>query len=104
MTMNPDRLRWITNPPTLDQFTFRVDLADSPTGTYATLWAEGRCRRKRGALWTYNETIGLEGGRYHLSDLVTHLSLVATQDRPTSEAALTRGLIGSAWDQPELPF
>jgi hypothetical protein len=101
---NDERLRWITNPPTLDTYSFHVRLADTPTGTIATLYAEGRCDRKRRNLWTYSETIEAFGGRYGVHDLLTHISMVAVQDRPTTEQALTRGLVGSAWDQPELPF
>lgn len=81
-----------------------VRFAQTPSGVLATLYAEGRCDRKKTALWTYSETIEVFGGRYALSDLVTHLSLVVSQDRPTSDTALTRGLVGSAWEQPELPW
>lgn len=102
--MNEERLRWITRKPTLDQVRAVVDLADTPQGTIATVFIQGLCTRKRGSLWTYSETIQVDGGRYNLSDLVTHVMLVAGQDRPVSEQELTRGLVGSAWEQPELPF
>lgn len=102
--MDRDRVQWITRPATLDRFSLTVTLADTPTGPIATLWAAGQCNRKRGNLWVYDETCPAEGGRYSLVDLVTHLTLVAVQDRPTSNKALTQGLVGSAWEQPELPF
>lgn len=102
--MDNDRLRWITRPPTLDSWEVRVEFAESPTGTYATLWAAGRCKRKRGHLWVHTETVGVEPDRYSLHDLITHLSMAVEQDRPTSNAALTRSLCGEAWEQPELPW
>lgn len=102
--MDQDRLRWITKPPTLDAYEIKVDLIDTPTGPMATVWAGGRCRRRRGWLWTHTETFALANGRYGVHDIVTHISMVAEQDRPTTNADLTRGLIGSAWEQPELPF
>lgn len=103
--MDKNRLQWITTrPPTLDAFSINVRLAETPTGTLATLWGSGTCDRKRGTLWTYQETIGLDADRYSCHDLISHLVLVALQDRPTTEQALTRGLLGSAWEQPELPF
>ena len=102
--MNEDRLRWITRPPTLDAFTIGARFAQTPTGLLITLHAAGACDRKRGAIWTYNETIGVDEGRYSAADLIHHLALVAIQDRPSTDLALTRGLCGSGWEQPELPF
>lgn len=102
--MNEDRLRWITRPATLDAWQMTVTFAETPTGTLATVWAAGSCARKRGALWTHTETIQVDPGHYNLHDLVTHLSMVVEQDRPTSNKALTEALCGTNWDQPELPF
>lgn len=102
--MDNDRLRWITKPATLDRYEVRVEFAETPSGTFATVWAAGYCARKRGTLWTHTETVAVENGRYSVHDLVTHLSMVAEQDRPTTNAALTRGLCGAAWEQPELPW
>lgn len=102
--MDNDRLKWITKPATLDSFEIKVDLLNGPEGPYAVVWAAGSCKRKRGYLWTHTETVALASGRYSVHDLVTHLSMVAEQDRPTSNQALTRGLCGAAWEQPELPW
>jgi hypothetical protein len=102
--MDQDRLKWITRPATLDAYEIKVDLAETPTGTVATVWAAGTCKRKRGYLWTHTETFVLGDGRYGVHDVVTHISMVAEQDRPRTNQELTRGLIGSAWEQPELPF
>lgn len=102
--MDEERTRWITRKATLDSWELRIDFAATPTGTYATLWAAGRCARKRGTLWTHTETVEVAPGRYSIHDLVTHLSLVCEQDRPTSNQALTRALCGAAWEQPELPW
>lgn len=102
--MDKNRLQWITRPPTLDSFGISCRFAQTPTGLLITLYAEGRCDRKRGTIWTYNETIEADQDRYSAPDLVHHLALVAIQDRPTTDLALTRGLCGSAWEQPELPF
>lgn len=102
--MDQERLRWITPRPTLDDFEIRVSLAETPSGLLATVWAAGYCRRKRGTIWTHSETIAVETDRYAAGDLIHHLALCSLQDRPNSNAALTRALIGSAWDQPELPF
>jgi len=102
--MDEDRMRWITKPATLDAYEIKVTLADLPGQSIATVWAAGTCRRKRGYLWTHTEVIEVGNARYSLHDLVTHLSMVAEQDRPTSDAQLTRALLGSAWEQPELPF
>lgn len=102
--MDQDRLRWITKPPTLDHWSLNVRFAETPTGTLATVYAEGRCDRKRSSLWYHHETIPVEHGRYSLHDLITHLSMVVAQDRPTTNQALTRGMMGAAWEQPELPF
>lgn len=102
--MDPERLKWITKKPTLDGWECRVDFASTPAGSFATLWAGGTCRRKRGYLWTHTETVALGEGRYSIHDLITHLSLAVEQDRPTSDAELTRSLCGEAWEQPELPW
>lgn len=102
--MDPTRLQWITKPPTLDAYEIKVTFADIPGQSVATVWAAGTCRRKRGYLWTHTEVVPVSDNRYTVHDLVTHLSMVAEQDRPTSDGALTRGLLGSAWEQPELPF
>lgn len=102
--MNEDRIRWITKKPTLDSWECKVRFADTPSGPVATLWAAGRCDRKRGYLWTHDETVAIGPGRYTIHDLITHLSLAVEQDRPVTNVELTRALCGEAWEQPELPF
>jgi hypothetical protein len=102
--MDHERLRWITSPPTLDAYKIDVRFAETPQGTLATLYAEGRCDRRRGTLWTHTETIEVAPGRYTLNDLVTHISLVCSQDRPISNVGFTRAMTGACWEQPELPF
>lgn len=102
--MDQDRLRWITNQATLDAWECKVEFADTPTGSVATVWAAGTCRRKRGYLWTHTETVAVASERYTLHDMLTHLSMAVEQDRPTSGESLTRALCGEAWEQPELPW
>lgn len=102
--MDEDRLRWITKPATLDYWTMQVTFSDVPGACVATVFVAGHCRRKRGAIWTHTETIECEGGRYSLHDLISHLSLAIEQDRPTTDRALTRAMVGEAWEQPELPW
>jgi len=102
--MDEERLRWITRRATLDRWTLTVEFIDTPEGVLASVWATGECKRKRGHLWTHAETVALEHERYTAHDLISHLSLVAAQDRPINNAQLTRGLCGAAWEQPELPF
>lgn len=102
--MDKNRLQWITSPKTLDGWECRVRFSDTPSGTIAHLWAAGTCDRRRGYLWTHEESVPVDGNRYSLHDLITHLSIAVEQDRPTSNAALTRSLVGEAWEQPELPW
>lgn len=102
--MEHERLRWITSPPTLDSFQITGRFVPSPSGLLLDLYADGRCDRKRSTLWTHSELVEVGGDRYQASDLIHHLALVILQDRPNSNVALTRGLCGAAWEQPELPF
>lgn len=102
--MDQERLRWITRQPTLDTWECRVTFSAGPTGVIATLWAAGRCNRKRGHLWTYEEAYEVGKDSYSLHDAITHLSLVCEQDRPTSRTSLDRSLVGEHWEQPELPW
>ena len=78
--------------------------SDTPSGTFAHLWAAGSCERKRGNLWVYEGDHHIGADTYSLHDALTHLSLVCEQDRPASRRALDQALSGEAWEQPELPF
>lgn len=102
--MDNDRLQWITKKPCLDTWVCSVTFSDTPSGTLAHLFASGQCNRKRGNLWTHEETAPVAPGRYSIHDLVTHLSMAVEQDRPTNNRELTRALCGEAWEQPELPW
>lgn len=103
-SMDQERLQWITKRPTLDGYTVRVDFADTPSGAMPSVYVEGRCNRKRFALWRHSEFLPEQGGGYTLSDFMCHLALALSVDRPTTQAAFERSMVGESWDQPELPF
>lgn len=97
-------MKWITRPATLDVVNVRWEYADTPTGLVATVHVEGRCLRKRGTLWTHTETLAALDTGYGLSDLMCHLAMALTCDRPARQQHFERSMVGESWDQPELPF
>lgn len=82
-----------------------ISYSQDPRGPVGTITAHGYCERKRGSLWSYQDTFPLTGGGgFTLADAMTHLTLVCDQDRPTTDVQLDRALMGEAYDHPELPF
>lgn len=101
--MDNDRLRWITRPATLDSWQSTVTYAHTPSGVIATVTVLGFCNRKRGSLWQHTESLMAGGGDYSADDLLLHVSMVCSQDRPANQAQFDRAMVGAAWDQPTLP-
>lgn len=97
-------MQWITKPATLDHYDIKVELTEIAGETFATLWVGGRCRRKRGYLWTKTEAFRLDEGAYTIHDAVMHISMAAEQDRPVTQAQLERALLGANYEQEEFPF
>lgn len=71
----------------------------------ATVTVTGGAETKRTSLWSYAET--MTGSRQVLAvpDVVHHVTVAVHQDRPTSQDALRRSLMGGiTWEKPELPL
>ena len=97
-------MKWITKQATLDVVTVRWEYASTPAGLVATVYVEGRCTRKRGTLWTHTETLAVHDTGYGLSDLLCHLGMALSQDRPARQQHFEASMVGQHWEQPELPF
>jgi hypothetical protein len=97
-------LDFITKPPTLDRWEITARTCRDTPQVLVEITVTGWCARKRRALFVHTEIVAPQFEPMKVSDITHHLALVLEQDRPTSHDALTRGLLGEHWDQPELPF
>lgn len=102
--MDPDRLKWITRPATLDRWEVRIVYLSHGPQRVAEATFTGWCNRKRNRLWTHTEVGNPESGDYQLHDLMMHVTLVCEQDKPVNQQQFERAMIGQHWEQPELPF
>lgn len=95
---------FIVRPPTLDRWTIQRSMAMLAPAWVCEVTITGWCDRRRRPLFQWTEVVTADEGDLKVSDVVHHFALVAEQDRPTTNAAFHRGLVGEHWDQPELPF
>lgn len=102
MPYGQQRNEFVVKPATLDAWEVRVEDREPPEEPGWTIFAAGRCRRRRSLLWSYLEPVPAEVGQYGLTDRVHHLALVCAQDRPVNLAQLQRALMGQFWEQPPL--
>lgn len=102
--MDQERLQWMTKKNTLTSWEFKVEVSKTPSGPVATLWAGGRCNKRRGYLWTHTETLPVRHADYGLSDLVMHIEMVCEQEAPATQEVFERAMVGDHWEQPTLPF
>lgn len=95
---------FVVSSPTLDRWEVRVTRLPQSSGGHHEVAAIGWCARRRKPLWSHVEVVDTRGGAQRVSDVVHHLSLVCEQDSPVTLQGLLCGLLGEAWDQPELPL
>jgi hypothetical protein len=91
-TPNDFRVR----PATLDRWEVKVSIDDSSNPSVATITHIGYCDRRRDALWSHTETAPVQGGDWALHDIVLHLALVLSQERPATKAQLHNHMMGQA--------
>lgn len=88
----------------LEQVTFTLTLPRTTNGHLTTVSAAGRSSTCRTALWTAEESWQRDAQRhgYEPGDYVSHVVMVAMQDRPSSQLQVDACLVGEGWAQDPL--
>jgi hypothetical protein len=83
-------------PATLDRWEVKVSMDDSSRPSVATITHIGYCDRRRDALWSHTEVVPVTGGTWALHDIVLHMALVLSQERPATKSQLHNQMMGQA--------
>jgi len=98
----------IYGPPdhSLDRLAARLTLPSRRNGYVAQATLSGESETKRGSLWTVQEswTQAEQDRGLQVADWMSHLVLVAIQDRPITTTGLQHVLGAREWEDVPLPF
>lgn len=90
----------------LEQVTFTLTLPEATNGHLTTITAAGRSSTCRTALWTMEQSWQRDeqAHGYQPGDALSHIVMVAMQDRPTGQRQVDACMVGEGWAQDELPM
>jgi len=94
-------------PAPLETVDFTLKLPTRRNEHTTTLFVAGRSQDRRTALWTYEEVWSWSEQQDGLQpvDVLHHIGLCTTQNRPNSRFMLDRSMQGlPCWEQGELPL
>lgn len=93
--------------PKLEAVTISVMLPTRANNWESTMFVTGSSSLKRGTLWSHSEQWAdpLEVTGYTIQDAVSHVTMIALQDKPYTQEMFDYALRGGKlYEEPPLPF
>lgn len=95
---------YVVSKATLDRWEVKRSTISTVPHLVFEVTVTGWCNRRRRPLFVHSEVVAPSNEPMKVSDVAHHYALVCEQDRPTTQEAFDRGLLGQYFDQPELPW